>query len=202
MEIAIIIIVFIVLITIIVVSSNSEQRRTDTRIESLKNLGDKLGLTYSIQENILENNNIISGEINGSSILVFDQIKGVGRYKILYVTVIFEPNPFSFDFSIDRKGFYPLLRKMSGSKEFELGNPLFDTSFILKSSDENALIRILTTDVQTQLLSIEESLLNKIKSDSTGFTYEIKNGLEDTRSSAALEQVIQFMLLLIVKSHE
>jgi hypothetical protein len=197
MELIILFLVFIAVMTGIVIANKSAKKRIQLREENFQKTATKFGLKHSMIPGILENKNFVSGELDGCSIRIYDNTKGAGKYQISWVTVLLEPNPFAYDFTIERKGFYPLLRKLSGSKEFEIGSPDFDHAFMVTSSNAQSLINTLNEEVQKELLSIEESLIGIIKSDPEGFIYEIKNGFNDEGSRVRFERVINLMRLLI-----
>jgi hypothetical protein len=72
------------------------------------------------------------------------------EFKPLKIKYIFNKS-FDFEFLIYPEDFTDKVSKFFGFKEIEIGDPIFDDKFFIRSNHKELLIKLLTTDIKTFL---------------------------------------------------
>ncbi|HTE06810.1 MAG TPA: DUF3137 domain-containing protein [Planctomycetota bacterium] len=87
----------------------------------------------------------------GKTVIVFT------RMRAPYV------NPGGFRFNIYRRGFFSDLAKRFGMQDIEIGHPDFDRDFIIKSSDEGKVKRLLADGRLRSLIALQPQIHLEVK---------------------------------------
>ncbi|NOQ70926.1 MAG: hypothetical protein GQ574_02930 [Crocinitomix sp.] len=198
MEIVILVGFFALLIGIIVFAVRFVKKQNNKKIELFQQWALRLNLQHEHKKQLLAKLNMLSGELDGVPVVIYEHIVGSGKNQVLYTTVTFAPNPFDFDFKIGKEGFFSKVGKSFGSKDIEFGDEEFDKKFLLKCKDEEGRFRnLMDFRMQQELRNIEKQLKGAIQSSNAGFTYSLAGGFNKQAKLEEFERVIGFMRALI-----
>lgn len=197
MEIFILILFFGGIIGGIVLLIRYAKRAGDRKVQWYQNWGRELNLTHESNKYMLTKLNTLYGPMEGETITIYEKIVGSGKNQTLQTNIVFEPNPFDFEFSIAREGFFSKAGKLFGGGDIEFGDEEFDKKFLLKSKDEAKFRSLMDFRAQEELRRIEKKLAGTISSTPTNFNYYFMGGFTKEEKIKEFNQVLDFMRMLI-----
>lgn len=185
------------LIVLIIFLVRYSKKINQKKIGWYQNWALKLGLKHELSKYMLTKLNVLSGQLDGNQVLIYEKIVGSGKNRSLYTFVEFTPNPFDFQFSIGKEGFFSKIGKSLGAKDIEFDNTEFDKTFLLKSKEEDKFRAMMDYRAQEALRGIENVLVNSIVSNQKTLSYSIFGGFTKEEKIEDFERVMDFMRLLI-----
>lgn len=84
-----------------------------------------------------------------------------------------------FHFTIYRKSIFSPIGKLLGMQDIEIGDPLFDDAFIIKSNGEAAVRRLLASPRLRALISAQPSIYFSVKDDEGWFGTQFPEGVDE-----------------------
>lgn len=197
MEGIIAIVVLAGLIVLFVVLIRYSQRINKRKIVWYQNWAIRLDLKHELVKYLFAKLNVLSGEIENCPVSIYEKIIGSGKNSSLHTFIEFSPNPFDYDFSIAKEGFFSKVGKSLGAKDIEFNDHEFDKTFLLKSKEENKFRALMDYRMQQALREIESDLTGHIISNNKVFTYSIMGGFTKEEKIADFEKILSFMRQLI-----
>lgn len=81
-------------------------------------------------------------------------------------------------FKIYREGFFSSVGKFFGMQDLEIGDPFFDSSFVIKGNDQRQLARLLSDQHLKDLFQEQPHVLLEIKDDEGWFGPDFPEGVD------------------------
>lgn len=166
------------------------------------NMASEYNLNLKIEKNLIAKLNILSGEINGNQIMVYEKIIGSGQNRTINTFITFDPNPFDFSFTISKEQVFSKIGKKLGFKDIEFDDFEFDKTFLLKSKDEEKFRRLIDYTIQSELKKTSDSLAGSIRSNDNVFEYQFPSALFKENQLDNFKNVLDLMLKLTKKASE
>jgi hypothetical protein len=88
-------------------------------------------------------------------------------------------NPDGFRFNIYRKGVFSGIAKLLGTQDLEIGDSYFDDEFIIQSSSQDLVYRLLTSLEIRQLIQHQPDIHLEVKDDEGWFQKEFPEGVDE-----------------------
>jgi hypothetical protein len=88
-------------------------------------------------------------------------------------------NPDGFRFNIYRKGVFSGIAKLLGTQDIEIGDSYFDGEFIIQSSSQDLVYRLLTSLEIRQLIQHQPDIHLEVKDDEGWFQKEFPEGVDE-----------------------
>jgi hypothetical protein len=88
-------------------------------------------------------------------------------------------NPDGFRFNIYRKGVFSGIAKLLGTQDLEIGDSYFDDEFIIQSSSQDLVYRLLTSLEIRQLIQNQPDIHLEVKDDEGWFKKEFPEGVDE-----------------------
>jgi hypothetical protein len=103
-----------------------------------------------------------------------------GKSHVIY-TRIRAPfvNPDGFRFNIYRKGIFSGIAKLFGTQDIEIGDSYFDDEFIIQSSSQDLVYRLLTSLEIRQLIQNQPDIHFEVKDDEGWFQQKFPEGVDE-----------------------
>jgi hypothetical protein len=88
-------------------------------------------------------------------------------------------NPDGFRFNIYRKGIFSGIAKLLGTQDIEIGDAYFDDEFIIQSSSEDLVYRLLSSIEIRQLIQNQPDIHFEVKDDEGWFQKTFPEGVDE-----------------------
>jgi hypothetical protein len=88
-------------------------------------------------------------------------------------------NPDGFRFNIYRKGVFTGIAKLLGTQDIEIGDAYFDDEFIIQSSSEDSVYRLLSSIEIRQLIQKQPDIHFEVKDDEGWFQKIFPEGVDE-----------------------
>jgi hypothetical protein len=88
-------------------------------------------------------------------------------------------NPDGFRFNIYRKGIFSGIAKLFGTQDIEIGDSYFDDEFIIQSSSQDLVYRLLTNLEIRQLIQNQPDIHFEVKDDEGWFQKKFPEGVDE-----------------------
>jgi len=88
-------------------------------------------------------------------------------------------NPDGFRFNIYRKGVFSGIAKLLGTQDLEIGDSYFDDEFIIQSSSQDLVYRLLTSLEIRQLIQHQPDIHLEVKDDEGWFQKTFPDGVDE-----------------------
>lgn len=99
----------------------------------------------------------ISGKLNGLPVRIDTYTQRSGNSSTTYTRYQVQYPPLGFDLSLKREGGLSFIGKLFGIEDVQVGDPVFDGAFKVKTSDRNRLLALLTPSVRQGLFRLMAS---------------------------------------------
>ena len=88
-------------------------------------------------------------------------------------------NPDGFRFNIYRKGIFSGIAKLLGTQDIEIGDAYFDDEFIIQSSSQDLVYRLLSSIEIRQLIQNQPEINFEVKDDEGWFQKKFPEGVDE-----------------------
>lgn len=197
MEFVILIGFFVGMILLVVFFIRYGKKKSQKKVEWYQRWGLKLNLNHSQTKHFFTKLNVLSGNLDGNPIMIFEKIVGSGKHQTVYTIASFSPSPFDFDFRIGKEGFLSKVGKSFGVKDIEFDNVEFDKKFLLKAKEENRFRSLMDYRMQQGLSEIENELRGSITNNNGQFEYTMVGAFTKEERLEEFDRVLQYMRALI-----
>jgi len=99
----------------------------------------------------------ISGKLNGLPVRIDTYTQRSGNNSTTYTRYQVQYPSLGFDLSLKREGGLSFIGKLFGVEDIQIGDPVFDGAFKIKTSDRNRLLALLTPSVRQGLFRLMAS---------------------------------------------
>ena len=141
----------------------------------------------------------LTGTIDGYNINIHSYVVSSGKHSTRYVRVsLARPVNYPLTFSIAREHIFSKIGKVMGHHDLETGNNVFDSQFLIRSSDEMFASSILLPEIQELLIAFDtqHSLNGALKLDEQGLRYDEIGSLNNEKSLAKIKPMVAIQLAL------
>jgi len=143
---------------------------------------------------------VISGTLNGLPVKIDTYTQSHGKSSTTYTRYQVRYPSAGFDFSLKREGGLSFIGKFLGFRDIELGDPVFDGAFTIKTSDRQRLLALLTPSVRSGLFRLMASYPSAvITEDHIGMTRAKFETNGDTLASS-IQRIVATAQLLTAPS--
>lgn len=155
----------------------------------------KNGLQHYSTSQLTVSINNVSGKLDHLSFKLYEQLHGhvKSRYVITYTTI--QPSSFDFEFSIVKKAFFN--KGNAIGNKFQTGNPNFDKSFKVHTSNEGELASFLTPQLQAKLLEMSADFHGTIQNTGSTLSYQFHGSLLKKGNWNQYERIQTFLISLL-----
>ncbi len=108
---------------------------------------------------------IISGNLNGLPVRIDTYTQRSGNSSTTYTRYQVRYPPAGFEFRLSREGALSFIGKLFGVEDVQVGDPVFDGAFKIKTSDRQRLLSLLTPSVRNGLFRLMASYPSAVISD-------------------------------------
>jgi hypothetical protein len=137
--------IFILVIAIGVMAWRFQQRTIETWRQTAA------GLNLDAEGGVM-GGPVMYGHIAGHPVRVDTYTQGSGNSRTTYTRYRVGYPPLGIDLSLEREGFITAVTKFFGSQDLEVGDPAFDKTFKVKTSNPNRLLSLMTPSVRSGLM--------------------------------------------------
>ena len=88
-------------------------------------------------------------------------------------------NPSGFRFEVYRKSVFSGIAKFFGMQDLEIGDPLFDADFIIKSADESKIRQLLANERIREIIARQKDVNFAVKDDEGWFGTKFPEGVDE-----------------------
>lgn len=169
-----VVIFFAIVFSIIVMSFVLAFRRWKKTNHFMNEFAQTHGLNFHAATFPFLFNPSLSGKVRGFSVTLQMVSKGSGKSSTTYTVLEFElPQNTGFPFHVFEAGFFSTMGKVFGLQDIEIGDPVFDAKFIIKSDDELKIRQLLTPSIREWFTRCADQYLNwGIRCDGKFLYYE------------------------------
>lgn len=144
-----------------------------------------LGLDYT--EGSFFGIGAIEGEYQGYWVRIDTFSRGSGKNSKTYTRIqTFLNPPLSLGLAVYREHLFSGIGKMFGAQDIEIGDNAFDSRFLVKGADSDAVLRLLSPDLRKQLLLYDDRV-GALNINDERVYYEARGMLTD---QATIEHVL------------
>ncbi|MDJ0664442.1 MAG: hypothetical protein QNJ75_07765 [Acidimicrobiia bacterium] len=143
---------FIVLGAVVGYFAYQSHQRT---VATWRNVAAKLGLGITGGSGV--SRPTMSGNLNGLPVRIDTYTQRSGNSSTTYTRYQVQYPPVGFDLNLKREGGLSFVSKLFGIEDVQVGDPVFDGAFKIKTSDRNRLIALLTPSVRNGLFRLMAS---------------------------------------------
>jgi hypothetical protein len=143
---------------------------------------------------------LITGNLHGMPVRIDTYTQRQGNSSTTYTRYQVRYPSSGFDFELKREGTFSFIGKIFGVQDVEIGDPVFDGAFKIKTSDRNRLVALLTPSVRNGLFRLLASHPSAVVSeDHIGMTRQ-KFESDGDRLSSSIQRLVATAQLLISPS--
>jgi hypothetical protein len=158
---ALIPIIFLLIIVIGYLAWRSHQKT----VETWRRVASELGLDISAKSAIARP--VIRGNFNGLPVTIDTYTQRSGNSSTTYTRYRVNYPPLGLGLKMQREGGFSFIGKLFGIEDVQVGDPVFDGAFKIKTSDQPRLSAFLTPSVRSSLLRLMASYPSAIISDNS-----------------------------------
>lgn len=157
------------------------------------------GYEYYQTSRLLQLRPVIKGKHSDLSFEIYEEVVGYGKSKRTYTLIKFFNSPFDFEFKIGKEHFFSKMGKIFGFRDIEFRNEKFDSTFLLKSKDEEKFRAIMSDGFQSKLLLIADDLKGTIDNQNGELKYISQQEILKEERIKELDRVLSFMIEFITQ---
>ncbi|MDJ0497583.1 MAG: hypothetical protein QNJ89_07120 [Acidimicrobiia bacterium] len=170
---AILPIIFLLVVLIAFLAWRSHQRT----VQMWNEVARELGLGFQVGSGI--SRPVLTGAIGGLPVHIDTYVQRSGNNSTTYTRYRVTYPHLGFELQLKRQGAFAAITKLFGAQDVEIGDSLFDETFVVKTNNPNRLRALLTPSVRTGLLRLVASYSGVVISDDN-ITFS-KTGFESNR---------------------
>jgi hypothetical protein len=144
-------IVFLLIVLIGYLAWKSHQRT----VETWRRVAQHLGLSVEVRSGW--SRPTISGTLNGLPVRIDTYTQRSGNSSTTYTRYQVRYKPLGFNFRLKREGGLSFIGKLFGIEDVQVGDPVFDGAFKIKTSNQARLLEVLTPSVRSGLFRLMAS---------------------------------------------
>ncbi|MDX2344188.1 MAG: hypothetical protein QNL12_10915 [Acidimicrobiia bacterium] len=133
-------------------------------VETWRRVASELGLQVQVKSGLAKPT--ISGRLNGLPVTIDTYAQRSGNNNTTYTRYRVGYPPLGFGLKMQREGGFSFFGKLFGIEDVEVGDPVFDGAFKIKTSDQAKLVAFLTPSVRSSLLRLMASYPSAVLTDS------------------------------------
>ncbi|MCP4439004.1 MAG: hypothetical protein GY810_08690 [Aureispira sp.] len=158
-------------------------------------LAQKLGLSFLMPQTGHPHPKL-DGNIEGFLVLCDIYNKGVGRSYLPYTRFDIQVNnPNLLSFQLYPQNFLGKMGKRLGGQDIEIGNPVFDDQFIVKSNDENFIKNLLSSPI-CHALAKDWRCNGHIFLEKNTIGFQMPNAIRDDEHRQKFEKMVSLLFML------
>ena len=170
---AILPIIFVLIALIAFLAWRSHQRT----VQMWSEVARELGLGFQVGSGL--SRPVLTGTIGRLPVHIDTYVQRSGNNSTTYTRYRVDYPHLGFEFQLKRQGAFASITKLFGAQDVDIGDSLFDETFVVKTSDPNRLRALLTPSVRTGLLRLVASYAGVVVSDDN--VTLSKSGFESNR---------------------
>lgn len=144
-------IIFIIIGVVMFLAYRSHQNT----VETWRRVAGKLGLSIVSKSGF--SRPVITGNLNGLPVKIDTYTQRSGNSSTTYTRYQVQYPSAGFDFTLKREGGLSFIGKIFGIEDVQVGDPVFDGAFKIKTSDRQRLTALLTPSVRNGLFRLMAS---------------------------------------------
>ncbi len=154
--------IIILLIGSIAYLANKSHQRT---VGAWRAAAQQLGLHVEAKSRMARP--VISGTLNGIPVTIDTYTQRSGNSNTTYTRYRVGYPPLNLGLQMKREGGLSFITKMFGFEDVEVGDPIFDGAFTIKTDSRDQLAKLLTPSVRSGLLRLMASYPNVVVGDAS-----------------------------------
>ncbi len=180
----------ILLVLILWLAYRSHQRTVAT----WQRVATSLGLSIETKSGFSKP--MISGNLNGLPVRIDTYTQRSGNSSTTYTRYQVRYPPAGFDFRLSREGALSFIGRFFGVEDVQVGDPVFDGAFKVKTSDRQRLLHLLTPSVRSGLFRLLASFPTAVISDDHIGMTKAKFESDGDRLASSIQRLVATAQLL------
>ncbi len=182
--------IILAVVLIIWLAYRSHQRT----VAAWQRVASRLGLNIEVKSGFSKP--VITGNLNGLPVKIDTYTQRSGNSSTTYTRYQVRYPPAGFDFRLKREGALSFIGKLFGVEDVQVGDPVFDGAFKIKTSDRQRLLTLLTPSVRNGLFRLMASYPSAVISDDHIGMTKAKFESNEQRLASSIQRLVATAQLL------
>lgn len=183
--------------TIFIISRVTGKNTREIKESVFMQMAQDLGLNYEPNKNFFSYRPVLTGQIEGLPVRIFEDTRSNDDTTEYYMNIHFENTPYRFGFEIRKERFLNKMARKLGIKDIEFDNKPLDDVYRFKAHFEEEFRALITPKIQEELLRIQHQFNGELHNVKGKMEYKVHMNIAEVGSERALMIVLEFMLRLM-----